>query len=62
MTVKYIMITNRTGCRFKPNTSIINLSVNGLNISTEGQRLAEWIENNDPIICYLKDKVKVIVA
>ena len=29
--------------------SIIALNVNGLNVPTERQRLAEWIQNQDPL-------------
>ena len=32
--------------------SIITLNVNGLNASTKRQRLAEWIQKEDPYICY----------
>ena len=32
--------------------SIITLNVNGLNGSTKRQRLAEWIQKQDPYICY----------
>ena len=34
--------------------SIITLSVNGLNASTKRQRLAEWIQKQDPYICSLQ--------
>ena len=34
--------------------SIINLNVNGLNVSTKRQRLAEWIQKQDPSICCLQ--------
>ena len=33
--------------------SIIILKVNGLNAPTKTHRLAEWIEKQDPYICYL---------
>ena len=35
--------------------SIITLSVNGLNTPTKSQRLAEWIQKQDPYICCLQD-------
>ena len=35
--------------------SIITLSVNGLNAPTKRQRLAEWIQKQDPYICCLKE-------
>ena len=34
---------------------IIILNVNGLNVPTKRQRLAEWIQNQDPYICYLQE-------
>ena len=34
--------------------SIITLNVNGLNAPTKRQRLAEWIQKQDPYICYLQ--------
>ena len=37
-----------------PYLSIISLNVNGLNAPTKRQRLAEWIQNQDPYICYLQ--------
>ena len=36
-------------------SSIITLSVNGLNAPTKGQRLAEWIQKQDPSICCLQE-------
>ena len=33
--------------------SIITSNVNGLNAPTKTHRLAEWIEKQDPYICYL---------
>ena len=33
--------------------SIITLNVNGLNTPSEGYRLAEWIQKQDPYICCL---------
>ena len=35
--------------------SIITLNVNGLNVPTKRQRLAEWIQNQDPYICGLQE-------
>ena len=35
--------------------SIIALNVNGLNAPTKRQRLAEWIQKQDPYICCLRD-------
>ena len=35
--------------------SIIILNVNGLNASTKRQRLAEWIQKQDPSICCLQE-------
>ena len=35
--------------------SIITLTVNGLNAPTKRQRLAEWIQKQDPYICCLKE-------
>ena len=37
------------------NLSIITLNVNGLNASTKRQRLAEWIQKQDPYICCLPE-------
>ena len=34
---------------------IITLNVNGLNVPTKRQRLADWIQKQDPYICYLKE-------
>ena len=34
--------------------SIIRLKVNGLNVPTKRQRLAEWIQKQDPYICCLQ--------
>ena len=33
----------------------ITLNVNGLNAPTKRQRLAEWIQKQDPYICCLKE-------
>ena len=38
-----------------PCLSIITLQVNGLNAPTKRQRLAEWIQKQDPYICYLQE-------
>ena len=35
--------------------SIITLNVNGLNTPTKRHRLAEWIQKQDPYICWLQD-------
>ena len=35
--------------------SIITLNVNGLNFPTKRQRLAEWIQKQDPYICCLQN-------
>ena len=35
--------------------SIITLNVNGLNAPTKRQRLAEWLQRQDPYICCLKE-------
>ena len=35
--------------------SIITLNVNGLNAPTKTQRLAEWIQKQDPSICCLQE-------
>ena len=35
--------------------SIIALNVNGLNAPTKRQRLAEWIQKQDPYICCLQE-------
>ena len=35
--------------------SIINLNVNGLNVPTKRQTLAEWIKKQDPNICHLQE-------
>ena len=35
--------------------SIITLNVNGLNAPTKRQRLAEWIQKQDPYICCLEE-------
>ena len=36
-------------------SSIITLNVNGLNDPTKRQRLAEWIQKQDPYICCLQE-------
>ena len=38
-----------------PYLSIITLNVNGLNAPTTRQRLAEWIQKQDPYICCLQE-------
>ena len=35
--------------------SIITLNVNGLNVPTKRQRLAEWIQKQDLYICHLQE-------
>ena len=35
--------------------SIITLNVNGLNALIKKHRIAEWIRNHDPHICYLQE-------
>ena len=35
--------------------SIVTLNVSGLNVPTKRQRLAEWIQKQDPYICCLQD-------
>ena len=35
--------------------SIITINVNGLNAPTKRKRLAEWIKNQDPYICYVQE-------
>ena len=38
-----------------PYLSIITLNVNGLNVPTKRQRLAEWTQKQDPYICCLQE-------
>ena len=38
----------------KPHLSIITLNVNGLNAPTKRQKLAEWIQKQDPYVCCLQ--------
>ena len=38
-----------------PYLSIITLNVNGLNAPTKRQRLAEWVQKQDPYICCLQE-------
>ena len=38
-----------------PFLSITTLNVNGLNAPTKRQRLAEWIQKQDPYICCLQE-------
>ena len=35
--------------------SIVTLNVNGLNAPTKRQRLAEWIQKQDPCMCCLQE-------
>ena len=37
------------------NIKIITLNVNGLKAPTKRQRLTEWIQKQDPYICYLQE-------
>ena len=37
------------------HVSIITLNINGLNAPTKRQRLAEWIQKQDPSICCLQE-------
>ena len=39
----------------RPYLSIITLNVNGLNAPNKRQRLAEWIQKQDPYICCLQE-------
>ena len=39
----------------EPHLSIVILNVNGLNAPTKRQRLAEWIQKQDPYICCLQE-------
>ena len=39
----------------RSDLSIIALNVNGLNAPTKRQRLAEWIQKQDPYICCLQE-------
>ena len=38
--------------------SVITLNINGLNAPTKRQRLAEWIQKQDPYICCLQETLK----
>ena len=38
-----------------PYLSLITLNVNGLNAPTKRQRLAEWIQKQNPYICCLQE-------
>ena len=38
-----------------PYLSIMTLNINGLNAPTKRQRLAEWIQKQDPYICCLQE-------
>ena len=44
-----------TSLFFHVQLSIITLNVNGLNAPTERQRLAEWIQKQDPYVCCLQE-------
>ena len=39
----------------RTHISIITLNVKGLNAPTKRHRLAEWIQKQDPYICYLQE-------
>ena len=39
----------------RPYISIITLNVNGLNTPTKRHRLSDWIQKEDPYICYLQE-------
>ena len=39
----------------RSHLSIITLNINGLNALTKRQRLAEWIQKQDPYICCLQE-------
>ena len=39
----------------EPYLSTITLNVNGLNDPTKRQRLAKWIQKQDPYICCLQE-------
>ena len=38
-----------------PYLAIITLNINGLNAPSKRQRLAEWIQKQDPYICCLQE-------
>ena len=40
--------------------SVITLNVNGLNSPTKRQRLAEWIQKQDPYICCIQHAAKLL--
>ena len=35
--------------------TIITLNVNGLNAPTKRQRMAEWVQKQDPYMCHLQE-------
>ena len=37
------------------HTSIITLNINGLNAPTKRHQLAEWIQKQDPYICFIPE-------
>ena len=39
----------------RTHISIISWNVNGLDASTKRHRLAEWIQKQDPYLCYLQE-------
>ena len=38
-----------------PYLSIITLNVNGLNVPTKRQKMAEWMQKQDPYLCCLQE-------
>ena len=36
-------------------SSIITLNINGLNAPTKRQRMAEWVQKQDPYMCHLQE-------
>ena len=50
-----LLIIREMQIKIKMRYSIIPLNVNGLNAPTKRQRLAEWIQKQDPYICCLQE-------
>ena len=50
-----LLIIREMQIKTKMRCSIIPLNVNGLNAPTKRQRLAEWIQKQDPYICCLQE-------
>ena len=44
------------------NISIMTLNVNGLNMTTERERLAEWIKNHVHLYAVYKNKLSFVVG